>query len=101
MSCDESKEAARAAGEAKMAEKTASRRSLPIVSDQAPEAPPARTYWRSIDEKQGSRALAAASHREFPLGASEMEEGGVSRRSFMQLLGASTALAGVACQRPR
>ena len=39
---------------------------------------------------------------EFPPGADELAEGSVSRRTFMQLLGASTALAtvGAACKKP-
>jgi molybdopterin-containing oxidoreductase family iron-sulfur binding subunit len=93
MSCDENKKA-------HAADKV--RRSLPILDAQvpAPAAPTTRSpYWRSIDEKQGSEAFAQAAQREFPPGASELEDG-VSRRSFMQLLGSSAALAGVACAKP-
>src|SRR3569832_1281080 len=41
--------------------------------------------------------------REFPQGASEMQGGDLSRRNFLKLMGASTALAGLgltACRRP-
>ena len=82
---------------------TRGRVSLPIV-EEAQEATEAasgevRRYWRSIAERQGSPKLAAAAQREFPAGASELPD--VSRRSFMQLLGSSAAIAGVAaCQQP-
>jgi len=87
MSCDESKEAAKAAKRS---------RSLPIV-----DAAGARRSWRSIEELRGSPELADAAKREFPAGASEMTDA-VSRRGFMQLVGASTALAGIgtACRKP-
>ncbi len=93
MSCDESKEAAKQAGESERRS-----RSLPIVQDGGSSA---RRSWRSIEELQGSPELAAASKREFPTGASEMTDA-VSRRGFIQLLGASTALAGIgtACRKP-
>src|ERR1700749_2461605 len=45
---------------------------------------------------------AHGSVNEFPPGADRLAEGSVSRRGFMQLMGASTALAtvGAACQKP-
>ncbi len=92
MSCDESQEKAKAARLEK-----AERRSLPIFSGKTkPVEPPA--VWRSMAER--SRTLPESAAREFPAGASEMD--GVSRRGFMQLLGASTAVAGLAaaCQKP-
>ena len=59
-----------------------------------------KKYWRSIAEKEGSRTLSAAAAREFPAGAGELSE--PNRRSFMQLLGSSAALAGVAaCHQPQ
>jgi molybdopterin-containing oxidoreductase family iron-sulfur binding subunit len=97
MSCDENKKA--------HARDKASR-SLPILQDlpqdqPAPHAAGGRRLWRSIEELRGSEALHAAAQREFPPGASELTDG-VSRRSFMQLLGTSAALAGVgaACRKP-
>jgi MoCo/4Fe-4S cofactor protein with predicted Tat translocation signal len=115
MSCDESKEARSAAKAAANAEQAPKIRSLPIfqeasTSPPAPaaagDAPPAtplgpRRYWRSLEEKRGSLALAQAAQREFPPGASELTDS-VSRRSFMQLLGSSAALAGIgaACAKP-
>jgi len=78
MSCDENKKAREA---------DKARRSLPILQSDAAAAPtPHSPYWRSIDEKRGSQAVAIAAQREFPPGASELEDG-VSRRSFIQLLG--------------
>ncbi len=96
MSCQESKEASK---EARESEKRS--RSLPIVQAGDDGAPAARRSWRSIEEREGSSELAAAAKREFPPGASEMTDA-VSRRGFMQLFGASTALAGIgtACRRP-
>jgi molybdopterin-containing oxidoreductase family iron-sulfur binding subunit len=76
--------------------------SLPIVDEAVAATEVAsgevRRYWRSIAEKEGSRALKVAASREFPPGASEMSD--VSRRSFMQLLGTSAAMAGVAACHP-
>ena len=78
---------------------------MPIVDDARAETDggerrEVRRYWRSIAEKEGSRSLTAAAAREFPPGASELPE--PNRRSFMQLLGSSAALAGVAaCHQPQ
>jgi MoCo/4Fe-4S cofactor protein with predicted Tat translocation signal len=88
MSCDENKEARAQARRG---------RSLPIVSR---EAAPEPRYWRSIEERNGSAAVALAAKGEFPPGASEPDA--VSRRGFMQLLGTSAAFAtvGAACRKP-
>jgi len=61
-----------------------------------------RTHWRSIGELEGSEEFQGWLEREFPRGAAEMEMDDVSRRNFVKLMGASTALAGfgVACSRP-
>jgi len=66
----------------------------------SPESP--RTQWRSIGELEGSEEFEGWLEREFPQGAAEMEMDDVSRRNFVKLMGASTALAGfgVACSRP-
>src|SRR5579863_10357514 len=51
-------------------------------------------YWRSLEELAGSPAFQEALHREFPKGASEWVDS-VSRRGFLQLMGASLGLAGM------
>jgi MoCo/4Fe-4S cofactor protein with predicted Tat translocation signal len=95
MSCDDNKEA--------RDKDRQKRRSLPIVTSEAPKAAPmsAPKYWRSIEERNAAMATLAGVN-EFPPGADELAEGSVSRRGFMQLLGASTALAtvGAACAKP-
>jgi molybdopterin-containing oxidoreductase family iron-sulfur binding subunit len=51
-------------------------------------------YWRSLEELAGSEEFRRAVQREFPKGASEWLDP-VSRRGFLQLMGASLALAGM------
>jgi len=51
-------------------------------------------YWRSLEELAGSAEFQEMMHREFPKGASEWVDS-VSRRGFLQLMGASLALAGM------
>ncbi len=63
-----------------------------------------RRYWRSLDELADTPEFKDWLHREFPVGASELEDG-QSRRHFLKLMSASFALAGVAtlgagCRRP-
>jgi len=68
-----------------------------------PEPVNGKKYWRSLDEIAGTPEFRDRLKREFPAGADEFEAGGVSRRSFIKLMGASTALAGLslsACRRP-
>jgi molybdopterin-containing oxidoreductase family iron-sulfur binding subunit len=56
-------------------------------------------YWRSLEELAGSEAVQEFIEREFPQQASEWRDP-VSRRRFLQLMGASLALAGLgACGR--
>ena len=56
-------------------------------------------YWRSLAELADSEALQEFVRREFPQQASEWHDP-VSRRHFLQLMGASLALAGLgACSR--
>ncbi len=66
------------------------------------EQPSSRKQWRSLNELEGNPEFDEWLAREFPQGAAEVEMDGDSRRSFMKLMGASTALAGfgVACSRP-
>ena len=52
-------------------------------------------YWRSIEQLENSPEFLEFMHREFPVAASEYPQG-VSRRRWMQLMGASFALASVA-----
>jgi molybdopterin-containing oxidoreductase family iron-sulfur binding subunit len=64
-----------------------------------------RRYWRSLDELADTPEFKDWMHREFPQGASELDADGQSRRSFLKLMSASFALAGVAtlgagCRRP-
>ena len=67
-------------------------------SDATHQAP---NYWRRISELHGSEDFQTNYlHREFPAAASDFPEG-VSRRRWMQLMGASLAMAGVAgCRYP-
>lgn len=70
---------------------------------QHPEEPESsRIQWRSLGELEGTPEFNDWLEREFPQGAQELEMNETSRRSFVKLMGASTALAGfgVACKRP-
>ncbi len=68
-----------------------------------PEAPETgRQYWRSLGELEDSSEFRTWLEREFPQGAAELEADDDSRRNFIKLMGAATALAGfgAACSRP-
>jgi molybdopterin-containing oxidoreductase family iron-sulfur binding subunit len=52
-----------------------------------------RTYWRSLEERLGLPEYLESVKPEFPEGA-DLPPTGVARREFMQLIGASLALAG-------
>ena len=75
---------------------------------QHPEVPAGETTvsWRSAGQLEDTPAFREWLDREFPQGAAELEGEGemeTSRRSFLKLMGASTALAGfgmAACRRP-
>jgi MoCo/4Fe-4S cofactor protein with predicted Tat translocation signal len=51
-------------------------------------------YWRSLEELAGTAEFQEMLYREFPKGASEWVDS-VSRRGFLQLMGASLAMAGM------
>jgi MoCo/4Fe-4S cofactor protein with predicted Tat translocation signal len=68
-----------------------------------PEPLTGKKYWRSLGEYSNSPEFREWLEREFPAGASELDESGWSRRDFMKLMGASMALAGLgltSCRRP-
>src|SRR5690606_24458173 len=66
---------------------------LPIV--ETATAPPAagEQYWRSLEQLMGEPAIAEQIAAEFPLLAEAMAR--YDRRSFLRILGASMALAGI------
>jgi len=65
-----------------------------------PADPNEKVYWRSLDQLAETPEFRDFLHREFPQGASELNSP-ISRRSFMSLMGASLAMAGLAsCRRP-
>ncbi|MFL6538527.1 MAG: TAT-variant-translocated molybdopterin oxidoreductase, partial [Chthoniobacterales bacterium] len=70
------------------------------------EHPPAkeggRKYWRSLDELSETPEFRDWLEREFPAGADQLDGDEWSRRSFLKLMGASFALAGLtSCGWPR
>jgi molybdopterin-containing oxidoreductase family iron-sulfur binding subunit len=71
---------------------------------QHPEEPATgKKYWRSLGQLSGTPEFKGWLEREFPQGAQEFNGGEVSRRNFLQLMGASMALAGLSfagCRRP-
>jgi len=75
---------------------------------QHPEVPAGETTvsWRSLGQLEDTPEFRTWMEREFPQGVAEMnneEDAETSRRSFLKLMGASTALAGfgmAACRRP-
>jgi len=57
-----------------------------------PQAPATgRKYWRSLEEFAGTPEFRARLEREFPQGAAELQGDEVTRRGFMQFMGASLA----------
>jgi molybdopterin-containing oxidoreductase family iron-sulfur binding subunit len=74
-------------------------RDLPRLNGRADGAP----VWRGLDEAADTAEFRDFLEREFPAGASELSEP-TTRRTFLQLMGASVALAGAAtmpgCRRP-
>src|SRR4051812_29104395 len=72
------------------------------VFQHPPESETGRKYWRSLGQLEKTPEFRQWMEREFPQGAAEWKGGDVSRRNFLQLMGASVALAGgmAACRRP-
>jgi molybdopterin-containing oxidoreductase family iron-sulfur binding subunit len=54
-----------------------------------------REFWQSLEELAGTEEFDELLHQEFPKHASEWDEG-TDRRTFLKLMGASLALAGLA-----
>jgi MoCo/4Fe-4S cofactor protein with predicted Tat translocation signal len=70
---------------------------------QHPPKPEKPTMWRSLAELENSPGFESLLQREFPRGADVYEDGDLTKRDFMKLLGASMTLAGVGltgCRRP-
>ena len=68
-----------------------------------PPRPEKPTMWRSLAELENSPGFESLLQREFPRGADVYNGGGLTKRDFMKLLGASMTLAGVGlsgCRRP-
>ena len=62
-----------------------------------------KRYWRSVGELSDTPEFRDWMEREFPAGASQLNDEEWSRRSFLKLMGASMALAGFglnSCRRP-
>jgi molybdopterin-containing oxidoreductase family iron-sulfur binding subunit len=73
------------------------------VFQHPPETTGGRKYWRSLGQLADTPEFRGWLEREFPQGASEINGSEVSRRSFLSLMGASAALAGLSltgCRRP-
>jgi MoCo/4Fe-4S cofactor protein with predicted Tat translocation signal len=73
------------------------------VFEHPPEPATGRKYWRSLAQFSGKPEFRQWLEREFPQGAQEYQGGEVSRRNFLQIMGASAALAGLSlssCRRP-
>src|SRR5438067_1684518 len=68
-----------------------------------PKSLTGKRYWRSLEELAETPEFQEKLEREFPQGAAEFNGGEVSRRHFLKIMGASTALAGVGlsgCRKP-
>jgi molybdopterin-containing oxidoreductase family iron-sulfur binding subunit len=70
------------------------------MSSMKNEMPQGREYWKSLDQLADTPEFREFLHREFPQGASELKDP-ITRRTFLSLMGASVALAGLAgCRKP-
>jgi len=66
-----------------------------------PEREAGPNIWRSLREHENAPEFARHLEREFPRGADVPDAGGLSKRDFLKLMGASMALAGLTgCRRP-
>ncbi|MFK7910975.1 MAG: TAT-variant-translocated molybdopterin oxidoreductase, partial [Akkermansiaceae bacterium] len=89
-----------------MSDKITNQPAQPASINEMLEKQDGSKIWRSLGEKEGTEKFQNALDREFLEGASHMEteeERELSRRSFVKLMGASSALAGLglaACRRP-
>ncbi|MEX0821156.1 MAG: TAT-variant-translocated molybdopterin oxidoreductase [Rhodothermales bacterium] len=74
---------------------------LPVVDNGCTDSEePRERFWRSVADLQGDPELREAQSQEFMPGANEAPSG-TSRRQFLQIMGASMAMAGLtACRRP-
>ncbi len=74
---------------------------LPVVNiEAADQDKPRERYWRSVAHLQNDPELRAVMGEELMPGAAE-RPGGATRRQFLQVMGASMAMAGLAaCRRP-
>src|SRR6184192_2730187 len=73
------------------------------VFQHPPEPLTGKHYWRSLGELSDTPEFREWLEREFPAGTAELNGVEWSRRSFLKLMGASMALAGVgltSCRRP-
>ncbi|MEP6956351.1 MAG: TAT-variant-translocated molybdopterin oxidoreductase, partial [Chthoniobacterales bacterium] len=73
------------------------------VFNHPPAAQTGKQYWRSVGELSDTPEFRGWLETEFPAGAAQLEGDEVSRRSFLKLMGASMALAGLglnSCRRP-
>ncbi len=74
---------------------------LPVIDSSAnSEETPRSKYWRSVSQFENTAEFKRVSGEEFIPGASNAPEG-ATRRQFIQLMGASMAMAGLtACRKP-
>jgi len=64
------------------------------ASQHGQQQQPTRSWWRSIEEKSPTPEMLEQLGREFPEGADQLPDG-EDRRTFIKLMGASMALAGI------
>jgi molybdopterin-containing oxidoreductase family iron-sulfur binding subunit len=69
--------------------------------DRLPIAANGQQFWRSLEELAGDETFVRLLRREFPEYANRLTDG-ATRRQFLQLMGASLALAGIqGCEQPQ